>query len=84
VKHRASRRFWKLYEDLPEDVRKLADEKYELLKSDPHHPSLHFKRIGRIWSVRAGQRYRALGHDVADGVQWFWIGTHSDYDKLIS
>ena len=83
MKHHASRRFWRLYEGLPEDVRRLADEKYALLKSDPHHPSLHFKRIGSVWSVRAGQHYRALGHDVPDGIQWFWIGTHADYDKLI-
>jgi hypothetical protein len=84
VKHHASRNFWKLYHELPEEVRKLTDEKYKLLKTDPRHPSLHFKRIGSVWSVRAGQHYRALGHDVPDGIQWFWIGTHAEYDKLIS
>jgi hypothetical protein len=83
LKHFASRRFWKAYEALAPDVRALADKSYELLKADPQHPSLHFKRIGPLWSVRVGRRYRALGHDVDGGLLWFWIGTHAEYDKLI-
>ena len=34
-------------------------------------------------TVRAGLHHRALGIGVADGVLWFWIGTHSEYDALI-
>jgi hypothetical protein len=83
LRHFASERFWSLYNALPSEVRALADKNYERLKADPHHPSLHFKRIGRLWSVRVGSQHRALGHDVADGIQWFWIGTHAEYDKLV-
>ena len=83
MKHYASPAFWTLYNNLPAEVRALADKNYELLASDERHPSLHFKRIGPLWSVRVGGHYRALGHDVDDGVQWFWIGTHADYDKLV-
>jgi hypothetical protein len=83
LKHWASFRFWALYEALPSGVRTVADKNFELLKADPRHASLHFKRIGKIWSVRVGDRYRALGHDVPDGIQWFWIGSHAEYDKLI-
>jgi mRNA-degrading endonuclease RelE of RelBE toxin-antitoxin system len=83
VKHYASRRFWKLYDELPDDVRNLVDKKYKLLKADPHHRSLHLKRIGALWSMRVGSHYRALGHGVSKGIQWFWIGTHADYDKLV-
>ena len=83
MKHWASSRFWALYEALPSGVRTVADKNFELFKADPRHASLHFKRIGRIWSVRVGDRYRALGHDVPDGIQWFWIGSHAEYDKLI-
>jgi len=46
LKHWASPRFWALYQDLPVEVRKLADKNFELLKADPRHPSLYFKRIG--------------------------------------
>jgi hypothetical protein len=60
MKHFASPRFWAAYEMLPLSVRKLADANYELLKRDPRHPSLRFKKVGRYWSVRIGLRYRAL------------------------
>jgi hypothetical protein len=69
LNHYASPRFWALYEALPSDIRDLADKNYQLLKSDPRHPSL--KRIGKFWSVRIGLQYRALGMPVDDGVYWF-------------
>jgi hypothetical protein len=61
----------------------LADKSFTLLKNNPQHPSLHFKKVGRFWSARIGLFYRTLGVDVPDGVLWFWIGTHSDYDRLL-
>lgn len=81
--HHASARFWRAYEALPETVQRLADRSYELLKADPNHPSLRLKRVGRLWSVRIGLHYRALGVDVEDGILWFWIGTHAEYDALV-
>jgi hypothetical protein len=84
VKHTASSRFWTTYHALPEDTRSLADKNFGLLKSNPRHPSLHFKRIGELWSVRVGDHYRALGFDVPGGINWFWIGTHAHYDKMIT
>ena len=83
MKHLASPRFWRHYRALPNAVRKLADKNFELLKADPHHPSLHLKKIDRLWSVRVGAHYRALGLDGDEAITWFWIGSHSDYDKLI-
>jgi hypothetical protein len=65
-------------------VKNVADENFRLLKDNPFHPSLHFKKIGRYWSVRAGIKYRALGVQQDDAIVWFWIGSHADYDKLIS
>jgi hypothetical protein len=44
---------------------------------------LHFKKVGRFWSVRIGLRYRALGVEAADSPLRFWIGSHADYDALI-
>jgi hypothetical protein len=55
-----------------------------LLKQNPKHPSLQFKQVGRYWSVRVGAHYRTLGVSVEGGVLWFWIGSHADYDHLIS
>ena len=84
MKHFALSRFWTCYQELPSNVRDLADRNDQLLKSNPNHPSLHFKPIGKLWSVRVGLHYRALGLDQPEGVAWFWIGTHADYDKLLS
>jgi len=83
LKHYASPRFWKCFEALPEQVQRLARKNYGLLKADPLHPSLHFKKINRFRSVRVGLHYRALGLEVEDGVLWFWIGSHSEYDNLL-
>src|ERR1039457_6348058 len=33
------------------------------------------------WQVLVGS-HRAIGVEVPDGVLWFWIGTHSEYDSL--
>ena len=80
-------RFWKHYRLLSRDVQQLADKNFYLLKSDPHHPSLHLKKVGKtkqLWSVRVGVHYRALGMDKPEGIVWFWIGAHADYDTLLS
>ncbi|MGI8883736.1 MAG: hypothetical protein ACR2IA_05780 [Pyrinomonadaceae bacterium] len=84
MKHFASPKFWACYRALPKDVRDLADKNFEILKVNLKHPSLHFKKIGNLWSVRVGKHYRALGLDKRDGIVWFWIGSHADYDRLIS
>ena len=84
MKHDASPAFWNCYRQLPEPVRELADKSFALLKADPRHPSLRFKKINRFWSARVGLHYRSLGVEIPDGVLWFWIGSHADYDKQIA
>jgi hypothetical protein len=83
VRHFASPQFWRHYRQLPAEVRALADKNFQLLKADPKHPSLHFKKIGKLWSARVGAHHRALGLGRPEGVVWFWIGSHADYDKLL-
>jgi hypothetical protein len=68
---------------LPARIQSLARRNFELLKNNPSHRSLQFKTVGRYYSVRVGLHYRALGVSVPDGVQWFWIGSHAYYDKLV-
>ena len=83
MKHLATPRFWDGYHSLPQKVRETADRSYALLKQDPHHPSLHFKKIGKLWSVRVGLHHRALAAEKDGDLVWFWIGSHSEYDQLI-
>ena len=81
--HRASGRFWNLFANLPESVQAVSRKNFELLKDDPSHPSLHFKKVGNLWSVRAGLNHRALAvQDGADFI-WVWIGAHDEYRRLI-
>jgi hypothetical protein len=83
MRHFASASFWAAYEALPAEIRKQADTQYELLKVDPRHPSLRFKKAGSYWSVRIGRRYRALATEMDEGLLWFWIGSHAEYDKIV-
>lgn len=83
MKHFTHPKFWANYEKLPKDIQNLADRNFELLKQNQSHPSLHFKKVGRFWSVRVGLKYRAIAVESAHGCIWFWIGSHADYDKMI-
>ena len=84
MNHFASPEFWRSYHSLPSEVRELADKNFALLKSDINHPSLHFKKVGRFRSARVGLNHRALAVEVEDGLLWFWIGNHQDYERLIN
>lgn len=88
MKSKRTRSFRDQLRQLPLDVQRQANAAYRLFKRDPYHPGLHFKRVGKeepVYSARVGGSYRALGlRDESDTVIWFWIGTHSEYDKLIA
>jgi hypothetical protein len=84
MRHIATEKFWRAYKTLPNDIQKIADKNFELLKSDLKLPSLHFKKFDGLWSVRVGLTYRALGIDHDKGIAWIWIDGHAEYDRLIS
>ena len=83
MSHFASPSFWVSYHALPESVRALADKNFALLQNNPSHPSLKLKKVGRFRSARVGRNYRALAAEIDDGLLWFWIGDHSDYERFI-
>lgn len=85
MNHRATRDFWDHYRRLPEAVQRVADKNFRLLKNDPYHPSLHFKKLhADLWSARVGLDHRALATPVDAGTfVWFWIGRHDAYERLI-
>lgn len=84
MRHRASRKFWQFYRRLPEAIQRVANENYVVLKQDPKHPSLRFKKVGRFWSVRVGIHYRAVAVEDGSDLVWFWIGHHSEYERLLN
>jgi len=81
--HRTTTSFWKLFEGLPQNVQHTARRNFDLLKADLLHPSLHFKKVGKFWSIRVGLNHRALAIKEGRDFIWVWIGSHSDYDRMI-
>jgi hypothetical protein len=80
--HRTTSRFWKYFEKLPWSVQDVAKNSFERLRTDPMYPSLHFKKVGKLWSVRVGIDHRALAVKDGDDYIWVWIGTHDEYKRL--
>ena len=80
-------RFRKVFDRLPAHVQQLAGKAFRMWLEDPFRPSLRFKRVLQappVYSVRIGIEWRALGVRDGNEMTWFWIGSHGDYDKLLS
>lgn len=78
--------FWDAYARLGLEERERARKAYRLWAESPFHPSLHFKCVNvreHVWSLRISRSIRALGVFEGEGVTWFWIGSHDDYDKML-
>jgi mRNA-degrading endonuclease RelE of RelBE toxin-antitoxin system len=87
VAHTADPEFWRLYRALPRSVQERADKAFVLLKQSPDHPSLRLKKLKgheALWSARVGLDYRVLATETDSGLHWFWMGTHADYDIVVS
>jgi hypothetical protein len=54
--HNAATDFWHEYLALPYEIRARADKRFSLLKADPRHPSLQFKKV----ESGAGRKYGPL------------------------
>ena len=84
---RTTARFRSAYRQLPDPIQGQARNAYRIFQQNPHHPSLHFKQVHPtrpIYSVRISLAYRALGVCEGDQIVWFWIGSHDEYDRLVS
>ena len=71
----------------PASVQAKAQGAYRLWSENPAHPSLRFKKVHNtrpIYSVRIDLDWRALGVLKQGVVIWFWIGPHSEYERLLS
>jgi hypothetical protein len=88
VKSHTTSAFRKRFAALPSSIRDRARIAYRLFIADPHHSSLHFKRVHAtepVYSARVGRSYRVVGLIEEDGViVWFWIGPHEQYETLLA
>jgi hypothetical protein len=79
--------FLDCFKRLPQTVREQARKAYRLWRDNPSHPGLHFKRIHStqpLYSVRVSLGWRVVGLLENDAMTWFWIGSHTEYDRLIA
>jgi hypothetical protein len=82
----AGKSFWRPFRALPADAKRQARAAFADFNQDPFLPHLHFKPIkGRAnwWSVRIDGGYRAVGERRANLIDWFWIGDHDGYLRLL-
>jgi hypothetical protein len=87
MRSQATKRFWGCFAALPPDVQRQARAAYARWRETPSHPSLHFGPVYAsrpIYSVRIGLHWRALGVRSDDTMIWYWIGSHAEYDRLLS
>ena len=86
MKSSTTTEFRRLFADLPEQVQQQTRAAYRQFKEDPSHPSLRFKKVHPdlpIYSARITKNYRAVGQLDGDTVIWCWVGSHTDYEKLL-
>ena len=81
--HRTSNRFWKCFNTLPSHIQRVAEESFRLLKENPRHPLLHFKKVGKLGSGRVSLNYRALAVEDNSDFIWVWVGGHDEYKQMI-
>ena len=86
INSRTTESFRRLLSKLPVDIRRAANESYKLFRNDPTHRSLNFKPLKGLpdlYSARISYGYRVVGRMRPDGIVWFWVGSHADYDRLL-
>ena len=87
MKSHITKSFGEGFRQLPEAVRRQGRQAYKLFKQNPYHPSLKFRQVHSIkpiYSVRIGIHYRAIGIRQRDEIIWYWIGSHAEYDRILS
>ncbi len=82
--YKVDQSFWEKYHNLPRQLQQCADKSFALLKQNPKHPSLDFKKVGKdLWSARITRDYRVLAREEENTLVWFWVGKHDEYMRLI-
>jgi hypothetical protein len=88
IQSKRTHNFKKLFDELPDQIKQNANKQFQAFSQNPTHPSLRTKLVGstrnkkfKIYEVAIGMGYRATYFVDKDVYVWFWIGTHSSFDK---
>ena len=86
MKSYTTRQFRRFFVSLPR-LQHQTRQAYRLFRQNVAHPGLHFKRVFAdppMYSARIGIGYRAVGVLDGDTITSFWIGSHANYDRLLT
>jgi len=86
MKSRTTERFRQLLASAPTTIQAKASTAYRMWSKNPSHPSLQFKKVHNalpVYSVRIDLDWRAVGVLRDGDMIWFWIGSHSEYERLL-
>lgn len=78
--------FRECFARLPEEIKKKTKIAFQQFSEDPYYPSLHFKQVHQtkpVFSVRVTDYYRVVGLREGDAMLWYWVGPHSEYERII-
>lgn len=82
--------FRKLFSKLDPTVQRLARKAYVQYRRDPK--LVNFESKGRlkvrgktcvVYGARINDNWRALAILIDSKYYWYWIGTHTDYDRML-
>jgi hypothetical protein len=86
VKSLTTESFRARYAQAPESVQGRIRAAHQLWAQNPGHPSLRFKKVHDrlpIYSARVGLDWRVVGVLKEDAMIWFFVGPHSEYERLL-
>jgi inorganic triphosphatase YgiF len=79
--------FRKMFSELPAEVQSQARRAYRIFRQNPNQPSLRFKPVHptrQFIQRESAQAIEQWESWKATKIVWYWIGSHADYDKLLS
>mgnify|MGYP001558295805 CR=1 FL=1 len=79
--------FVKRFKKLPLEIQKIANNKVEIFKKNPLHPSLRLHmltgKLSGIWSISLSKNYRLIFERMENGdILFLSIGSHDIYKYL--
>ena len=80
-------KFFQAYYNLSKEAQTTIYRTFQMWCQDPSANSLDFKPLpdtnNVIWRINCGKgKFRAVATKQGNLYQWFWCGSHNDYDKL--
>lgn len=79
--------FWRRYWKLTPEIRKTARKQFKKLEADPQDREVNLRRKKgkrNVWSADIDFSHRVLGLKQGDTIHWFFIGDHTEYERMLA